>query len=227
MVFVTGYSRTPASSQNREVHSSSSASPYCGRVSPRFTTFPALRQGLTYATFWPMKPSKADREIHVIAHDIRSRENIGMLFRSLEFLGASKLWITGYSPSPRTNPSDSRGTADPKIEKIALGAENTLDWEAVPRVEDVIEKLRKDGFRIAALELTKDAIPIRAYNPSGSVALLLGREVEGVSPTLLELCDDVVQIPRRGTKESLNVAFAAAIAVWEILPSYPPNVPQS
>ncbi|MCR4278942.1 MAG: TrmH family RNA methyltransferase, partial [bacterium] len=134
-------------------------------------------------------------------------ENMGMLFRNLEFLGVSKLWITGYSPTP----------PDPKIVKIALGAEKSLEWEHVPKSTDVIQRLRADGFRIVALENTDDAIPIQEYDAPQRVALLLGREVEGISPTLLTECDDIILIPQRGKKESLNVAFAAVIASFQFL----------
>jgi len=147
------------------------------------------------------------REIHIIAHDIRSRENVGMLFRNLEFLGVSKLWLTGYTPSP----------PDKKIEKIALGAERTLAWEGCPNVEQLIDTLRKQDFRIVALEMTNDATPVEEYDVPRKVAILLGREVDGVSPSLLRACDDVIVIPRQGQKESLNVAFAAAIAAWEFV----------
>lgn len=150
-------------------------------------------------------------ELHVIAHDIRSKENVGMLFRNLEFLGAAKLWLTGYTPKP----------PDPKIAKIALGAEHLLAWESVPKSTDVIQRLRDNGFRVAALEITDDAIPIREYDGPSRLALLLGRELEGVSPTLLGLSDDIIMIPRHGKKESLNVAFAAAIACYELCRNSP------
>ena len=168
----------------------------------------------------PRTKDLGPRTIHVIAHDIRSRENVGMLFRSLEFLGVEKLWLTGFTPSPRKETSSPRGTADSKIEKIALGAEKTLEWEAVSNVDDVISQLKKDNVRIAALEITDDAVEIQDYDAPDRLAILLGREVEGISPSLLTKCDDVVQIPRRGQKESLNVAFAAAIAAYELLKSY-------
>ena len=105
---------------------------------------------------------KGSRIVHVIAHDIRSKENIGMLFRNLEFLGVSKLWLTGYSPTP----------PDSKIAKIALGAEQSMEWEFVPKSTDVIQRLRSEGFQIIALELTDDSIPIQDYDASQRVALL-------------------------------------------------------
>jgi len=153
--------------------------------------------------------SSSPRTLHVIANDIRSRENVGAIFRTCEFLGVKKLWITGYTPAP----------PDPKLLKISLGAEKSVAWERVADVRTVLERVKEQGFRIIGLELRHDAKDLSAYRPPTRAALLLGNEVTGIPPTLLASCDDVVMISRRGAKESLNVAVAAGIAIWKFLAS--------
>lgn len=148
-------------------------------------------------------------ELHLLANDIRSAENIGALFRTCDSLGVAKLWITGYSPTP----------SHPKVAKTALGAHASVAWEQAMNVADVIAQLKSRGFRVAGLELADGATNLAEYRAPEKIALLLGNEVTGIPPSLLELCDDVVSIPQRGMKESLNVAVAAGIAAYWMMNS--------
>jgi tRNA G18 (ribose-2'-O)-methylase SpoU len=147
------------------------------------------------------------RELHLLAHDIRSRENVGALFRTADSLGIAKLWLTGYTPTP----------PDDKISKVALGAEQAVQYEAVKDVAAVIRRLKEEGVPVFALELTLDAVDLARFAAPDRMALLLGTEVTGIPPSLLALCDGAVKITQRGIKESLNVAVAAGIASWALL----------
>lgn len=149
-----------------------------------------------------MKP-----ELHVIAHDIRSRENVGALFRMADALGVTKLWLAGYTPAP----------PDEKIHKTALGAELWVPYECYPAIDRVLERLKADQIPVYALERTAEAQDIRVFTPPARIALLLGTETTGVPQSLLERVEGVLQIPQVGRKESLNVAMAAGIACWELL----------
>jgi tRNA G18 (ribose-2'-O)-methylase SpoU len=149
----------------------------------------------------------AMRELHLLAHDIRSRENVGALFRTADSLGIAKLWLTGYTPTP----------PDDKISKVALGAEQAVQYEAVKDVAAVIRRLKEEGVPVFALELTLDAVDLARFAAPDRMALLLGTEVTGIPPSLLALCDGAVKITQRGIKESLNVAVAAGIASWALL----------
>ncbi len=146
-------------------------------------------------------------ELHVIANDIRSRENVGAIFRTCEFLGVAKLWLTGYTPAP----------PDPRLQKVSLGAERTVFWEQATDVVSVIERLRSDGVRIVGLELDDRSVSLSSYVVPERLALLLGNEVTGIPPSLLRSCDDIVSIAKLGKKESLNVSVAAGIAIWKVL----------
>ncbi len=147
------------------------------------------------------------RTLHLIAHNIRSCENVGSLFRTADSLGISKIWLTGYTPVP----------PDPKIQKVALGAEVAVPFEHFPAIEPALEALRAAQIPIFALELTKDSIELRDFAAPDTLALLLGTETTGIPPSLLELCDGTIQITQRGIKESMNVTIASSIASWWIL----------
>lgn len=151
--------------------------------------------------------TRSSRILHLIAHNVRSAENVGSLFRTCDSLGVEKLWLTGYSPTPD----------HPRVEKTALGAERSVVWEQSTDVEDVIRRLKADGVAVVGLETDRRALNLLDYRAPERVALLLGNEVEGVAPSLLDLCDEIVCIEQCGTKESLNVSVAGAIAAFWML----------
>ena len=146
-------------------------------------------------------------ELHLIAHNIRSCENVGALFRLADSLGIARLWLSGYTPAP----------PDPRIHKTALSAEAWVPFSQATDIQDVFEALSQEGVPVYALELTSEAVDIRRTSLPARAALLLGTETTGIPPSLLERCAGTVFIPQRGKKESLNVAMAAAIASWELL----------
>lgn len=147
------------------------------------------------------------RELHLIAHDIRSRENVGSLFRTADSLGVKKLWLTGYTPFP----------PDAKISKVALGAEKCVEFEQCLDVEALVKRLQKNGIPVYALEITPEAEDLKVFAPPDALALMLGTETSGIPPSLLALCDGAIKIRQKGIKESLNVSVAAGIAAWKIL----------
>lgn len=147
-------------------------------------------------------------ELHLIAHNIRSTENVGSLFRTCDSLGITKLWLTGYTPGPD----------HAKVKKTALGAEKSVVFEKVVNIEELLPKLKTSGFGVVGLELDDKAQALEGYRPSkNKIALLLGNEVEGITPYLREQCDDLVFIKQKGVKESLNVSVAAGIAAYELM----------
>jgi tRNA G18 (ribose-2'-O)-methylase SpoU len=151
------------------------------------------------------------RDLQLIAHDIRSLENVGALFRTADSLGVSKLWLTGYTAAP----------PDPRIAKTALGAERSVPFEATKDIGDAFAKLKAEGIPVYALEITPEAIDLADFHAPDRIALLLGTETTGIAPSLLERCDGAVKIGQKGIKESLNVAVAAGIAAWAILDKKP------
>jgi tRNA G18 (ribose-2'-O)-methylase SpoU len=147
------------------------------------------------------------RELHLIAHDIRSLENVGALFRTCDSLGVAKLWLAGYTAAP----------PDPRITKVALGADGVVPFEHVADITELFRKLKEQDIPVFALEITQDAVDLAKFAPPDRLAILLGTETTGIPPSLIEKCAGTVKIGQQGIKESLNVAVAAGIASWAVL----------
>ncbi|MBU2566015.1 TrmH family RNA methyltransferase [Patescibacteria group bacterium] len=144
----------------------------------------------------------------LIAHNIRSAENIGSLLRTADAIGVEQVYITGYSPN----------IDHPKVQKTALGAELSVLSSKQLDVLSVIKKLKQAGYLIVGLEIDPRAESILEFHTQQQkIALLLGNEVEGITSYLLDECDKLVYIPQHGVKESLNVTIAAAIASYQLL----------
>lgn len=160
------------------------------------------------------------KEIFVICHNIRSRHNVGSIFRTADGAGVSKIFLCGITPAPPHS----------NIEKVSLGAEKFVQWEKRKETWRVIGELKKAGVEIVALEQTKNAISLnnlkqtdfrcRFCEPTSEVgcgmALVLGEEVKGLPKSILGRSDKIIQIPMYGKKESLNVSVAFGIAVYKL-----------
>jgi 23S rRNA (guanosine2251-2'-O)-methyltransferase len=155
----------------------------------------------------------ADKQSIVVLHDIRSTHNVGSIFRTSDACGVSKIYISGYTPAP----IDKFNRKQKDIAKTALGAEDTIPWEKVEGVYELISKLKKDGFQIVAIEQAENSVDYKDVKLSDRVAFVVGPEVVGIYPDLLKECDVVVEIPMKGEKESLNVSVAFGVAVFRML----------
>jgi len=145
-------------------------------------------------------------KIFLILENIRSKENVGSILRTVDAAGVAKVYLCGFTPRP----------PDDKISKTALGAETWLDWEHAPKATVVIKELNKSGVTTVGLETGKKSENIFDMAVSGPLALVVGNEVDGISPAVLKLCKKRAAIPMYGRKESLNVAVAAGIAVYAL-----------
>lgn len=159
-----------------------------------------------------------NNKIAVIAHNIRSVHNIGSVLRTCDGLGAGPVYLTGYTPYPRTK-NDPRlphlsQKAEKQIHKTALGAENTVEWHRLETAEAAINELRVKGYKIVALEQSENSTKLTDFIPGEKTAILLGSEVEGVDINLLNIVDEIIEIPMLGSKESFNVVEAATMAIF-------------
>ena len=160
--------------------------------------------------------------IVVIAHNMRSTHNIGSLFRTADGFGVQCIGLSGYTAYPMMAedprlPHIAR-KLDAQIHKTALGAEQTVKWKKFDDLESAINHFRKAGYTIVALEQDKNSTAINKYgvDRNAKIALVLGTERDGLSKEELVLCDDIVEIPMHGLKESFNVVQAAAIALYAL-----------
>ncbi len=153
-----------------------------------------------------MPRESKQKDIYLIAQNIRSLFNVGALFRCADVFGVKKVYLCGYTGFPPRK----------EISKVALGAEKWIPWEKYWQTHVLIKKLRSEGVCVVALETGKKSISLPNYKPSFPMALIVGSETNGISKKILEMVDSRVSIPMFGKKESLNVAVAAGIALCQL-----------
>jgi len=152
-------------------------------------------------------------QIYLLLHNIRSTHNVGAIFRTADATGVKKIYLSGYTPAP----IDRFGRARPDISKASLGAEKTVEWEVVSNQLELIQKLKGERVNIVALEQDKNSIDYRKIKKDSGVLIILGNEVDGVEKEILDLCDEIAEIPMLGTKESLNVSVSAGVVLYSLI----------
>jgi len=129
-----------------------------------------------------------------------------------------RIILSGYTPYPRLAPDTRLPYIAEKltnqIHKTALGAEALVPFEYHETLD--LGTLQLAGYRIVALEQNERSVPISEYKSPEKIALLLGEEVHGIEAELLAQCDDIIEIPMQGQKESFNVSVATGIALYAL-----------
>ncbi|MDQ5950190.1 MAG: hypothetical protein QG551_349 [Patescibacteria group bacterium] len=149
----------------------------------------------------------------LILHDIRSAQNVGAIFRTADACGISKIYISGYTPSP----VDRFGRDRSDISKSALGAEKSVAWEFSSDVVSLVKKLKEEKFQIISVEQSPNSIDYKKVIAEEKNVFIVGNEVSGIEKELIELSSVVAEIPMIGEKESLNVSVATGISLFRIL----------
>jgi len=152
------------------------------------------------------KESEKHKVIAVL-ENIRSAYNVGSVFRTADAFLIESIYITGYTAKPPHK----------EIAKTALGAQETVDWKYFETTKEVIGALRKDGYKVFAVEQVTDSISLEKIHNLAveKIAFIFGNEVSGVDHETISLCDSCVEIPQFGVKHSLNISVAAGIVLWE------------
>ena len=148
----------------------------------------------------------AKMPVVVVLDNVRSLNNIGSLFRTADCFSASGIALCGISATP---PSV-------EIHKTALGAEDSVAWQYYATTAEAIADLRARGFTIVCLEQVKGSIALQDFEPQpdSAYAVVVGNEVDGVEPVIVDSADIWLEIPQSGTKHSLNVTISAAVTLW-------------
>ena len=165
------------------------------------------REPKTHLT--PNPPPKRRGEIAVLLDNIRSAWNVGSIFRSADGFGFKHAYVCGITPTPEND----------AVLKTSLGAEDTVTWSYHKDAVKLVQVLKQEGWQVWALEEHERAIPLSSYPdsiPTVPVILILGNEVTGVDPGLLDLAEMIFHIPMHGGKTSFNVAIAFGIAAYQL-----------
>ena len=158
---------------------------------------------------------KKKREVIIILDNVRSLNNIGSCFRTSDAFLIKKIYLVGITGSPPNK----------DIDRTALGATESLDWEHVSSISKIKKKLKSRGWSIALVEQTNKSINLKDFNPKleEKFAFVFGNEVFGVSEELSGLADIHVELPMRGIKQSLNVSVATGVVGYELARIYTKN----
>jgi len=179
----------------------------------RITGF-VMHRGALASMHRPVLPPVAellrDARRVVVLEDIVDHTNVGAIFRAVAGLGADAVLVT-----PRC--------ADPlyrRSVRVSMGAVLQIPWTRLDEWPAGGDRLREAGFTVAGLALADDAVDLAdfAADAPERVAFLLGTEGDGLSRGALDAADLVVTIPMRHGVDSLNVAAAAAVALWSVRP---------
>lgn len=161
-----------------------------------------------------------EKEIYLVAENIRSLFNVGSLFRCADVFNVKKVYLTGYTAAPEGTAFVDQETVVSRqkreIAKTALGADDWVDWEKVEDTLQVVKKLKKQGVKVYALETGDNTKNIAEFKIEYPCALIVGNEVEGIGEETLEVVDEILSIPVLGKKESLNVGTAAGIGLYQL-----------
>lgn len=143
----------------------------------------------------------------IILENIRSLNNVGAIIRTADGAGFDRVVCVGYTPTPPRK----------EISKTALGAENWVPWEYYEKIEDAIEAYKKQWCTVVVMEKNNVSTDIFQLKKIDSVALIMGNELEWVSKTAQKWADHICHLPMLWKKESLNVAVAAGIGMYNFL----------
>ena len=145
--------------------------------------------------------------MQLILYNIRSRFNVGAIFRTADAAGVEKIYLCGITPRP----------PHPKIDKVSLGAERYIPFEYTKQTLPLLKKLKQEKTQLVAVEQSKKSFPYYKFRAKKNMALILGNEVKGLPKKILDLADKIVEIPMHGQKESLNVAVATGVVLFEMI----------
>ncbi len=161
-------------------------------------------------------------QLVLILENLRSAHNVGAILRTCDAAGITRVLACGTTPYPVTL-NDARdpvvsGRNTRAIAKTALGAEQTVHIEHYDDANAAIAACRAEGRTIYGLEQSPRSVDLFATRATLPAALIVGNEPSGITAKTLAACDAVLEIPQYGSKESLNVAVAAGIALYALIP---------
>jgi tRNA G18 (ribose-2'-O)-methylase SpoU len=145
----------------------------------------------------------------VVLDDIRSMNNVGSVFRTADAFAAEKIYLCGITATPPHR----------DIEKTALGATESVDWEYAQNALELVEKLQTDGWIVMAVEQVEGSLKLNEFSPEKGkkYAFVMGNEVFGVNEEIVKKADYCLEIPQFGTKHSLNIAVTTGIVTWDFI----------
>lgn len=146
-------------------------------------------------------------KIHIVLDNLRSAFNVGSIFRSADGAGSvERIYLCGITTD----------IDNPKLEKTALGALETVKSQHYDTTMEAVKELKEKNIPIYTVELTKNAKNYQKIEYPDELAIVFGHEKKGVNDEILKISDEIIYVPMRGFKKSLNVANCASIVLYEL-----------
>ncbi|MEB3344063.1 RNA methyltransferase [Aquimarina gracilis] len=144
----------------------------------------------------------------IILDNIRSLNNIGSVFRTADAFLIQKIYLCGITATPPHK----------DIQKTALGATDTVEWEHQKDTSQLIETLKAQNIKILSIEQAENAVMLNNFTPEPNqrYAIVFGNEVKGVQQEVVSESDTVIEIPQYGSKHSLNISVSAGVVLWDL-----------
>lgn len=152
----------------------------------------------------------ANAERIVVLEDIMNQTNVGAIFRNAAALGADAVFLTPASSDPLYRRSI----------RVSMGTVFQLPWTYLEQTPPhYVETLKQRGFFTIAMALRDDTLPVSdpGLARHRKLAVILGTEGEGLKSETISCCDCTVKIPMYHGVDSLNVASASGIVLWELM----------
>ena len=145
--------------------------------------------------------------ITIVLDNVRSALNVGSVFRTSDAFLIENIILCGITSTPPNK----------EIRKAALGASDSVNWQFEENTIDAVTKLKTDGYHIMGIEQADKSSKLNNFTLSSKpIAIIMGNEVNGVSQDVIDICDEVLEIPQFGTKHSLNISVTTGIIIWEL-----------
>ena len=145
----------------------------------------------------------------LVLDDVRSAMNVGSAFRTSDAFRLEKIYLCGITAKPPHR----------EINKTALGAQDSVEWNHAELISDCISELKKEGYQIVAVEQADESVSLLDFeiNKEAKYAFVFGNEVFGVNDKVVETADTVLEIPQYGTKHSLNISVSIGVVLWDFV----------
>ena len=145
--------------------------------------------------------------ITIVLDNVRSALNVGSVFRTSDAFLIENIILCGITSTPPNK----------EIRKAALGASDSVNWQFEENTIDAVTKLKTNGYHIMGIEQADKSSKLNDFTLSNKpIAVIMGNEVNGVSQDVIDICDEVLEIPQFGTKHSLNISVTTGIIIWEL-----------
>ncbi|MGW8123368.1 RNA methyltransferase [Roseivirga echinicomitans] len=144
----------------------------------------------------------------LILDNVRSMNNVGSAFRTSDAFAIEKVYLCGITAQPPHR----------EINKTALGATESVEWEHAENTTVLCQKLQQQGYKVWAVEQADHSTSLENFKieKGQKYALVFGNEVFGVEDEVIKAADGCLEIPQFGTKHSLNISVSIGVVLWDL-----------